>query len=342
MKKYRIPETAALAAAFTCALALGTAAQDVENAHLTVTVPDEIAAICDIEANDDEIAFYESISHEAFGGGFVGSIRLYESVRDYGYMPSYQRGGQITLTDGTKLDVVLARPSDVQYDLQDEDSTNHYHLISDAFLSDITESIVPKDGVYTPQDEVDTTAVYVETLDRLRQAVEEKADMTALKEDGFSYLYMYMYEEEAPLSAIGCAYMDINRDGYDELLLGRVGDNAVYDLYTQLDGEVIHVFSGGERDIYVLTGGDHGFSAIKETGSGAADLTHITFYDLDPVEASLIQQTDFIYDGQKDPENPWSIAYIPEEDSETVSEEEWNERIGYFGEEMEIAYAPLG
>ena len=53
MKKYRIFETAALAAAFTCALALGTAAQDVENAHLTVTVPDEIAAICDIEANDD-------------------------------------------------------------------------------------------------------------------------------------------------------------------------------------------------------------------------------------------------------------------------------------------------
>ena len=341
MKKHCIWKMTAAAAAVGCAMVLSAAAAEVSNDVFTVTVPDEIAAICDIETGTDTVTFYEPVSHQAFQGGFVGDIRLYKSVRDYGNIPNYRRGGQIVLSDGTKLDVVLEMPSDVQFDPQNEESAANYKQISEAFMTDIVKSIVPADGVFTPQDEVDTTEVYADTLEKLRRDISDQADMDTLGNDGFSYLYSFMYNEEDPLAQIGYQYLDLNGDGYSELLIGRVDDYAVYDLFTQQDGSVIHVLSGGERDVFTLVGEGYGYLEIKETASGAADLTHIMFYMLDPVEAEMYREVSFIYDGQKDPDNPFSIEYLPG-DAETVSEEEWNTRMGYFGEETGLEYIPLG
>ena len=342
MKKQNLRKAAVIGAAAACAMILPVSAQEVSNDVFTVTVPDEIAEICETETEADIINFYEPLSHQDSHGGFVGSIRLYKSVRDYGYVPNYRRGGQIVLTDGTSLDVVVELPSDVQFDVQNQDSIDHYERISDALFNDIVPSITPADGVYTPQDEVDTTAVYADVLEKLRADVSGQADYDTLAEDGFSGLYSYLYDEEDPLAKTGCLYMDINFDGYDELAIGMIGGNAVYDLYTQQDGEAIHVFSGGERDVYTLVGNEYGYHTVKEEASGGAALTQISFFSLDPVSTELSSQVTFIYDGQKDPDAPWSIEYLPGEEGETVTEEEWNERIGYYGEEMQAQYTPLG
>ena len=315
-------------------------AMEVKNDYFTVTVPDDIAAICDIETGSDTVTFFEKISHQDFGGGFTGTISLFESVRDYGNMPGYRRGGQIDLSDGSKLDVVLQLPTDVPYDIQSEESTNNFKLLSHSFLTDIASSIVPADGVFTPQDEIDTTGIYADILETLRKDVEKEADIETLEKDGFSGLYSYLYKEEDPLSKIGYAYIDLNYDGYSELVLGMMDDPAIYDLYTQLDGEVIRVLCSKERDVYTLTGSEYGYHSIKETASGGADLTHIVFYELDPAVAELYQQVTFIYDGQTNPEEPYSIEYLPG-DAETFSEEEWNERIGNFGEDLTPDYTPL-
>ena len=343
MKNKKLSVITAAAVFIGCAVVYSAPvpAQEVSNDSFTVTVPDEIAEICEVETNTDSISFYEPISHKEYHGGFVGDIRLFESVRDYGNLPNYRRGGQIDLPDGTKKDVVLELPSDVQFDVQNEESKENYGRISDALLSEIAASIVPADGVFTPQDEVDTTGIYADVLDKLRADLEEEADNETLDNDGFSYLYKYFYQEEDPAGMIGYLYLDINCDGYDELLIGSVEENAIYDLFTQLDNEVIHVISGGERDIFTLMGANGDYHRIKETGSGGADLTNVIFYDLDPARAVLNRQVAFTYDGQKDAESAFSIEYGEEEDAETATEEEWNERISSFGEEMQIQFTPL-
>ena len=341
MKKHSLLKTSVILAVIGCAMSLSVLAEEVSNDVFTVTVPDEISDICDVETGTDTIAFYESLSHGEYGG-FVAEIQLYKSVKDYGYLPNYRRGGQIILTDGTKLDVVLEFPSDVQFDVENQESIDNYHLISDTFTSRIAPSIVPVDGVFTPQDEIDTTAVYAEVLDTLRAEIEQEADFETLEGDGYSGLYAYLYGEEAPLSKIGCLYEDLNADGYCELAIGMVGDNAVYDLFTQQDGEVLHVFSGGERDIFTLSGDDYGNLTIRETASGGAALTHITMYGLDQIEAQLYQYVTFIYDGQENPDAPYRILYFEGDEGESVSEEEWNDRMNDYGTDIQPDYTPLG
>ena len=303
MKNLNICKTAVAAFAIGCAMTFTAPAQEVSTELFSVTVPDEIAAICDIQTDAGTIAFYETISSDSFGG-FVGDIQLYRSVTAYGYLPNYRRGGQVNLSDGTKLDVVIALPSDVQFDVENQESIDNYHLISDALIDEILPTLVPTDGEYIPQEEVDTTLVYAEVLDKLRAHVEAGADAETLTGDDFSGLYSYLAGEENPLAAIGYLYMDINYDGYDELAVGRVGDNAIYDLFTQQDGKVIHVFSGGERDIFTLVGSEYGYNTIKETASGGASLTNFIFYNLDPVKAELSQQLTYNYNEMDHPDAP--------------------------------------
>ena len=51
--------------------------------------------------------------------------------------------------------------------------------------------------------------------------------------------------------------LDINDDGLDEFFLGENGTNefpcVIYDIYTVVDGKIVHLFSGGERNRMYFT-----------------------------------------------------------------------------------------
>ena len=317
----------------------------VETEAFSVTVPADILAISDVVPDDNGISFYEKISHESFGGGFAGKIAVYESVADYGDMPSYKRGGEIAYPDGSKLDIVLEYSSDVQYDMENEDSVNNYRKILDEFAVIASEIVPSGDGTFVPQDQVDTTSVYADILQKLTDDLMERKDREGLEEDGFSYVYAYSYEleDKDPLDEIGFAYTDINNDGYAELVIGSVDDSVIYDMYAQVDGEPVHVFSGGERNTYTLTGhgGEDSFYEICNEASGSAFLHETTYYILPSNTSEMLEQATFIYDAEKDEENPWFTRYAFEEEPEQLSEEEWNQRKSNFGETGEIEYTPL-
>ena len=309
----------------------------------SVTVPGDISEISDIYTLDNEIEFYEKISREEFGGGFVASVGLYDSVKDYAFMPSFGRGGQIEFEDGTKKDIVITYPTDVQFDPENEECRENYHKISEAFNNVILETIRADGGTYIPQSEIDTDAVYADTIAAFSADLAAQKDAEGLSDDGFSYLYSYLYSEEGgALASAGYACMDLDGDGYDELLLGSLNDSAIYDLFTQIDGEVIHVFSGGERDVYELlsTDGEHP-GVIRNTASGGAFYTVIHLYCLFPGTGELTLQESFVYDSDSDPENPFRIEYGKGIDPDVISEEEWNERQSYFGEVLPITYTAL-
>ncbi|MBQ9075320.1 MAG: hypothetical protein IJY32_05085, partial [Mogibacterium sp.] len=221
----------------------------VSNDVLSVTVPQEVLDICDIETDDSSISFYEKISHESFDGGFVGSISTFENVSDYADIPNYERGGEIDYSDGSKLDIALVYPSDVQYDMESEDSTENYNMLREHF-EQIALTIVPAgEGVFVPQDEIDTTGIYDEILDRLAADLTDRKDRDELEADDFSYVYAYTYdlEDTDPLDETGYAFIDVNRDGYKELVIGSVGAPFFYDMYVPVNGEPVHIFTGGER-----------------------------------------------------------------------------------------------
>ena len=69
--------------------AAGEGGRTVTAGELQVTIPEELYSIADVEADEDGIRFYEKISHADFGGGFVASLKVYESVTEYANIPSF-------------------------------------------------------------------------------------------------------------------------------------------------------------------------------------------------------------------------------------------------------------
>ena len=91
--------------------------------------------------------------------------------------------------------------------------------------------------------------------------------------DGFSpedLELSYIYRYESPYG--GFVKYDIDGDGTEELLLGNQfenGDYEIYDIFTfnKKNGNIIHLFCGGERDRCTLNGS----GVIIETGSNSAE-----------------------------------------------------------------------
>ena len=307
-----------------------------------VTVPEEIAAISDIEVSQDAVSFFEKLSHEDFGG-FAGSIQVYQDVKDYAGIPNFRRGGEITGADGEKWDVVLVFPSDVQFDFENPESTENYGLINEAVETTILETLTPvQGGTYTPQSEVDNTGVYAETIEKLKADLAEHKDMDGLSEDGFSYIYAMIPEEEIA-DTIGYGYVDLTGTGYPELVIMNRNDFAVYDMFTQVDGEVKSVFSGGERDVYTLYGYEEDPYGIKRVMSGSASYTEYRMYMMDVFSNELYLQVRLVYDSETDPDHPYYVDFgvQEEEDLEPLTEEEWQDWMGRFQEVGEIELTPL-
>ena len=310
----------------------------------SVTIPAEAVKLCDIETTSDSISIYEKISH-ANGVGFVGSINLYGNVQDYCNTPNFARGGEITYPDNKKLDIVLTYPSDVQYDFNSTESTNAWKTLQDLFNDKIAPSIQPKDGgKYIPQNEVDNTAIYKETLATLYKDLKEKKDQAALEKDGFSYLYAMNYADgQNPLDTFGYAFVDLTGTGYPELVIMKDdGSSMVYDMFTQVDGKVQHVFSSAERDYYTLLGQEgNSPRTVCEHASGGADVTEKTMYILDPSTKKLNSEVTFIYNAAENKEKPWAVKYSSDEKPETLDEAEWNQRIENFGVENLFKLTPV-
>lgn len=60
----------------------------------------------------------------------------------------------------------------------------------------------------------------------------------------------YMYRRKENLSEVGYALVDLDQDGQAELLLGDYTFPFVFDIYTIVDGQLVHVLDSGERYSY--------------------------------------------------------------------------------------------
>jgi len=307
-----------------------------ETDYFSILIPEELDGLYDVSVTPTAISVYEKNAHE-MGAGFVFNIAAYSNPADYANNPHYSRGGMVTDLGKQGYDIVIEYPTDVQMDL---DHREEYTKLAEA-VPGILETLQPaKNYKYTAQEDIDTTGIYTGVLDELHRLMKEKAGVEKMAENqAFSTTFGMLAENvDKPLDKAAYCFEDITGDGYAELLLGRVDGDEIYDLYAPVDGKAVHVFEGTERACYYLT---DQMETVLYRGSGGAKYGVNTIYSLPSQSADMVSQISLIYDGEKDEKNPWFIDYGGDMTLEPVTEEQWNEMLGRFGEIRKINWTPL-
>lgn len=121
----------------------------ISNGYFSVIVPDSWEGKYVTIIDDENIQLYQKAAYESFGGGWLCSFEMFN---DEGYkeLPSYE-----VLITGAETDAgtnqvmeeqiyIVTYPTDVQADLEDENSTSEYFEMYDQ-LPQIVESFVLED-----------------------------------------------------------------------------------------------------------------------------------------------------------------------------------------------------
>lgn len=96
----------------------------------------------------------------------------------------------------------------------------------------------------------------------------------------------YMYSHNSSLSEIGFALIDLDGNGQEELIISDITKPFVYDLYTILDGQAIHLFGSHERNAYYVY--EKGY--IENQWSGSAATSGHDFYKLNDDTLDFIER----------------------------------------------------
>ena len=152
---------------------------------------------------------------------------------------------------------------------------------------------------------------YADQIARYYTALSEKWDEGKYFDNGLSALPVYYYEGN-PLENVGFGFVDLDNDGYWELIIGAIldaeTDPAVFEIWTLVDGEPVMLAQGGSRNRYVLQYAqeDQMWYVVNEVANGAANSA--TYYlMLHEGKYEVVQ--GILFDALADEENPWFLTY---------------------------------
>ena len=121
----------------------------------------------------------------------------------------------------------------------------------------------------------DVAEKYASVLTSYHTALKEEWKPGKLVEEGFSSIAAYCYGEDT-LDKIGYAFLDLDGDGIEELLIGAIGGDdfirqQVFELYCMEGGVPKQVFTGMERNRYYLCREGGSYIIINKGSSSASD-----------------------------------------------------------------------
>ena len=112
------------------------------------------------------------------------------------------------------------------------------------------------------------------------------------EDDDVSYLWKWGYRPKT-LSEAGYCFKDLDGNGIPELMVSSPEtDEMFWDLYTYIDGKVVHLVSSGERYRYYLCRDN----TIYYESSGGASLSSSAIYHFDSKRRSLVLNEVVRYD----------------------------------------------
>lgn len=137
-------------------------------------------------------------------------------------------------------------------------------------------------------------------------------------------------------SELGYALLDLDNDGTDELVIANDAERQViYDLYSLVDGKLVHVFTGWDRNSYELREGFRILN-IGSNGAASADYVYCHLSNGQLVTDSLIR-----FDAATDPDHPW-FRGTGENDLAPITDENWSEdEIYSAAASLSIAITPF-
>ena len=152
---------------------------------------------------------------------------------------------------------------------------------------------------------------YNEQIARYSAALSAQWEEGQYFENGLSALPYYYYEGN-PLDNVGFGFVDLDNDGYWELIIGAIlnaeQDPAVFEIWTRVNGEPVMLAQGGSRNRYVLeyVEEDNMWYVVNEGSSSA--FCHATHY-LMLNEGKLEVVQGIVFDASADEQNPWFMTY---------------------------------
>ena len=124
-------------------------------------------------------------------------------------------------------------------------------------------------------------------------------------------LFPRVYSDSSYIDKIGYCFIDLNKDGIDELLIGmddedvlQYGNNRqgmIFDLYTYMNDRVIHLASSGERFFYQLCEDN----TIYYYGSGGALSIEYCHYQLSADSPTFLILEEVF----SEPDDDWENVY---------------------------------
>lgn len=128
---------------------------------------------------------------------------------------------------------------------------------------------------------------YTYILNKYQTGMEQAWNIDQYHNNDLSYLPVYLQDPED----LGYCLMDLDGNGYEELLVGT--DNVIFDLFTYNDEVgILHLLCAGEKDPYVMCENN----IIKHTGYTDMKATDYTFFRLsdgiDLLEEQVVIRTD--------------------------------------------------
>lgn len=179
-------------------------------------------------------------------------------------------------------------------------------------LPAVTESTTISAAETIPAEtEGDVAAVYSRQIARYYTAISQQWDEGAYWDHEMSALAAYYYEG-TPLENIGFAFMDLDGNGIQELLIGAIlasdRDPLVFEIWTVRNGEpAILAQSGSHNRYYLQYAQEDGlWSVAYEAENGAAN--HAVYY-LQLVDGEFQVIQGIVFDAIANEQDPWFMAY---------------------------------
>lgn len=250
--------------------------------------------------------------------------------------------------DGIIYDIVLRKPTDVEYDPHSPSTYRKLQESMDQILSSLK-------GVgqaeYVSGAGMKGEELYQDVLQKYVTAMEEKWNAVRLEKEGMSPAYEMMLKipDGSILDRVGYAYRDLTGEGIEELLIGEIPDAderpMIYDIYGIEDHSPAHLLSGWKENRYYL--GEHNLYN-EFTGPGGEEYRIILDNDFTLQKKRLTDVSSgirrFKIDRNKNEAQPWFIYKISENgvwDWVNVTEAEYEEKMSRYVKENELEFKPL-
>ena len=153
--------------------------------------------------------------------------------------------------------------------------------------------------------------VYAEQIARYHTALSEKWNEEQYLANGMSEVLAAYYEGN-PLENVGFGFVDLDNDGYWELVIGAILDAeeypSVFEIWTQVDGKPVMIAQAHARTQYDLQYVEEDNMWYIATECSNSIHNHGTYYlMLNEGKLDVIQ--GILYNSEADAENPWFMTY---------------------------------